>query len=181
MSQINWKQITLSAIASLIISTLAVSALILYVPAFQDALRGPRGEQGHEGEIGPQGEQGLIGPVFNDTREWHWVYTFREEDLLIRETDFLNMTYLDPINYTSEVFEVQGKELRLRWDADSASIGSYIWIRLIHANGTQYAYRASSGLSALSGDLRITEPGEYYLVVYAKYMAQIRVTVWDYY
>ncbi len=180
MSQINWKQITLSAIASMVISIIAVSALVLYVPSFQDALRGQQGEQGHQGEIGPQGEQGLIGPAFNDTREWHRVYTFRKEELWLRELDFLNMTMLEPINYTSEVFEVQGKELRLRWDASSTSIGSYIWINIMHVNGTRYAYRASSGLSALSGDLRITEPGEYYLSVYTKYMAKISITLWEY-
>ena len=53
MSQINWKQTTLTVIASLILSTLAVSAFILYVPAFQDVIRGPQGAQGLTGESGP--------------------------------------------------------------------------------------------------------------------------------
>jgi len=63
MVQTKWSYFAIMVVASIITSTLALSALILYVPAFQDALRGLRGEQGPQGETGPQGVIGSQGPL----------------------------------------------------------------------------------------------------------------------
>ena len=88
---------------------------------------------------------------------------------------------LEAITYTSETFEIYGEELRLRWNAKPVFINSWIHIDVMYANGTRYAYRVSSGYSGYSCDMRIVEPGEYYLEVQTFLMDYFSVTVWDYY
>jgi len=173
-SNIDYKTIVIALVFSVILST----GIVMTVPQVQDALRGPQGEQGLQGI---QGERGPIGPIYNDTREWHMAYTFREEEPWMRVLDTWEITDLDPITYMSDVFEIQGEELRLRWNAESAINNAWIFINVIHANGTLWAFRGSSGHSALSGEMRITEPGEYYLEVQTSWMASFSVYVWDYY
>jgi len=61
LSQIEVRNLVTVVIGSVITCTLLVSALILNVPTFRNALRGPEGPQGErglQGEIGPQGIQG---------------------------------------------------------------------------------------------------------------------------
>lgn len=87
---------------------------------------------------------------------------------------------VDAIEYTSEVFEVQGRELRLRWNAEPITLSAEIRIYVMFTNGTRWAVRMSSGRTALASDMRII-PGEYYLEVRTWRMSFFSVNVWDYY
>jgi hypothetical protein len=126
MSQNNGQNLVIYVVASVILSIFIMSTLIMYVPSFQNALRGSQGVQGLQGEVGPQGipgtqgnkgpqgeqgppgetgPQGPQGESFTFNGSWH---TIQDEWVLDNE-------YRSPFqwsriyNFTSDIWRISWK------------------------------------------------------------------------
>jgi len=125
MSQIDWRNIAIGVILSSMISSIILSAFVLYVPSFQDALRGPQGEKGTQGDMGPQGIQGLTGPPGDQGLQGPQGPQGPQGEPysgLVLEYDFINGQWNEIASWSgsasriTELFVVPAQQIRITWD-----------------------------------------------------------------
>jgi hypothetical protein len=134
MAQTDMRNIILTVIASAIITSLIMSTLILTIPSFQEALKGPQGEIGPKGEPGtpgetgpqgiqgspglpgeqgiqgPQGEQGPPGPQGDP-------YTGFEIDYDLINGQWNEIaTWNGSASQITELFFVPSQQIRIKWN-----------------------------------------------------------------
>ena len=180
MSQTDWRNIAIGVILSSIISSIILSALVLYVPTFQDALRGPQGESGTQGvqgltgpagEPGPKGEQGPQGPQGEPYSG------------LVLEYDFINGQWNEIKSWTgsasrnTELFVVPAQQIRITWDLNFTYEYPTFQIGLRELNGTFWTEYWMALTNQPQGEtMAYIDPGTYYLV-FEVYKCSYNVTV----
>ena len=173
------KHLAITVILSVLCSMIGVSALVMLDTPIREGLTGPKGPKGEQGVQGIQGEMGPPAPE----RDWQKICTLSESEDWMENYDLYELTQLDnvSVSYTTDPFEVQGNELRIRWASYSHFFRSQTLIRIMYANGTQYTHRGSTGdIGSYSCEMRIVEPGLYYLQVDCWYVYDLLITIYDY-
>ena len=157
-----------------------MTMLIMVDNPIRESLIGPQGIQGEQGIQGIQGIQGEPAPEC----DWHLIHTLRESEPWMYDVIWIDLPQMEntSITYTTETFEVQGKEIRIRWVAYANYFRSTTIINIMYDNGTQYTNRGSCGdFGSYACEMAIHEPGKYYLEVHCWCVHTLLVTVYDYY
>ena len=180
MSQIDWRNIAIGVILSSIISSIILSALILYVPSFQDALRGPQGEKGIQGEIGTQGIQGLTGPPGEPGPQGPQGEPYSG---LVLEYDFINGQWNEITSWAgsasriTELFVVPAQQIRITWDLNFTYEFPTFQIGLQELEDTFWTEYWMALTNQPQGEtMAYIEPGTYYLA-FEVYKCSYNVTV----
>ena len=186
MSKIDWGSIAIGVILSSVISSIILLAFVMYVPSFQDALRGPQGEKGLQGDIGTQGIQGLTGPLGELGPQGEQGPQGPQGEPysgLVLEYDFINgqwneiASWAGSASRTTELFVVPAQQIRITWDLNFTYEYPTFQIGLRELDDTFWTEYWMSLTDQPQGEtMAHINPGTYYLV-FEVYKCSYNVTV----
>jgi hypothetical protein len=176
MSGNNIRNFAIGVVLFTIFMTLILSALILTVPSFQNALRGPQGEKGPKGDTGPQGIQGLTGPpgeqgpIGESGPQGEQGPQGEPYSGFVIEYDFINGQWNQIASWNgsasriTELFVVPAQQLRITWDLNFTYGFPTFQIGLHELNSTFWTEYWMSLTTQPQGEtMAYINPGTYYL------------------